>query len=186
MNQTAIHKIETLINKAENFADPEARALSLELVQALMELHGEGFNRMLEVIAENPAGQSIIEKLGDEELVAGLMVLYGLHPQDLETRVKKAIEKVGPILITHGGSVTLDGIDNGVVRLTLLASSQGCGSTGNTMKAAIEEAVFESAPDVVELIINNVAPEPKPTAPLQITRNRTPAERAIVTAAQQA
>jgi Fe-S cluster biogenesis protein NfuA len=184
MTQASVQRIEALINKAENLADPEARALSLELVQALMELHGEGINRMLEVIAENPAGQSIIEKLGDEELVAGLMVLYGLHPQDLETRVKKALEKVGPILITHGGSVTLESIDNGVIRLTLLASSQGCGSTGNTMKAAIEEAVFESAPDVIELVIDSVAPEPKPTAPLQITRNRTPAERALVTAAQ--
>lgn len=175
-----IQRIETLINKVEGLADPEARALTLELVQALMDLHGEGINRMLEVVADDPSGQAIIERLGDEELVAGLLMLYGLHPLELETRVTRALDKVRPYLKSHGGNVALVGIDEGVVRLQLEGNCHGCGSSAMTMKLAIEEAIYEIAPDVAELIVAGVVEEQKAPAlvPLQITRS--PAAAAVI------
>ena len=44
---------------------------------------------MLELIraARAMRGESVIQKLGRDELVASLLVLYGLHPLDLEARV---------------------------------------------------------------------------------------------------
>jgi Fe-S cluster biogenesis protein NfuA len=163
-----IQKIETLIEKVEGLCDPEARAGTLELVQALMELHGEGINRLLEIVAEDPAGQSIIEKLGEEELVAGLLMLYGLHPLDLETRLLKALDKVRPYLKSHGGNVALLGIDDGLVRLQMEGNSNGCGSSAMTMKLAIEEAIYEAAPDVRELLIEGVAEEQKSPVLVQL------------------
>ena len=168
-----IQKIETLIHKVEGMADAEARAVTLELVQALMELHGEGINRLLEVVAGDPSGQAIIEKLGDEELVGGLLMLYGLHPLELEARVTKALDKVRPYLKSHGGNVALAGIDDGVVRLKMEGSCNGCASSAMTMKLAIEEAIFEVAPDIAALLVEGVVEERKPSSgltPLQITR----------------
>jgi Fe-S cluster biogenesis protein NfuA/nitrite reductase/ring-hydroxylating ferredoxin subunit len=169
-----IQKIETLIERVEGLSDPEARAGTLELVQALMELHGEGINRLLEIVAEDPAGQSIIERLGEEELVAGLLMLYGLHPLALETRVLTALDKVRPYLKSHGGNVALLGIDNGVVRLQMEGNCNGCASSAMTMKLAIEEAICEVAPDVGELLVEGVIEEQKSPAlvPLQIIRKQ--------------
>ncbi|MCU1266440.1 MAG: hypothetical protein JWM21_2758 [Acidobacteria bacterium] len=169
-----IQKIETLIHKVEGLADAEARVTTIELMQALMDLHGEGLNRLLEIVADDPAGLSIIEKLGEEELVSGLLMLYGLHPMELETRVVKALDKVRPYLKSHGGNVALLGIDDGVVRLQMEGTCNGCASSAVTMKLAIEEAIYEVAPDVTELLVEGVVEEQKPPAlvPLQITRNQ--------------
>jgi Fe-S cluster biogenesis protein NfuA/nitrite reductase/ring-hydroxylating ferredoxin subunit len=171
-SQNRIQRIEELVQKIESVADPELRAGALELVQALMELHGEGLNRMLEVISEDPSGQAVINKLGQDEMVGGLLILYGLHPLDLETRVNSALEKVRPYLRSHGGNVALTSIAEGVVRLQLEGSCNGCASSAMTMKLAIEEAIFEFAPDVVELVVDGVVEEKKPQklVPLQITR----------------
>ncbi|MDQ2855947.1 MAG: NifU family protein [Acidobacteriota bacterium] len=169
-----IQKIETLIHRVEGLADAEARVSTLELVQALMELHGEGINRLLEIVSDDPAGQSIIERLGEEELVSGLLLLYGLHPVELETRVIKALDKVRPYLKSHGGNVALVGIDDGVVRLKMEGTCNGCASSAVTMKLAIEEAIYEVAPDVAELLVEGVVEERKPAmpVPLQITRKQ--------------
>lgn len=171
-SQHRIQRIEELVHKFESVADPEVRAGALELVQSLMELHGEGLNRMLEVISEDPAGLAVIDRLGEDETVGPLLILYGLHPLDLETRINSALEKVRPYLKSHGGNVALASVDDGIVRLRLEGSCNGCASSASTMKLAVEEAILEFAPDVAELLVEGVVEEKKPQqlVPLQITR----------------
>ena len=77
-----------------------------------------GFERVLDRIASTgPPGLELIDSLAADELVGSLLLLYGLHPQDLETRVREALEKVRPLLRFHGGKVELLGITEGTVRL---------------------------------------------------------------------
>ncbi len=96
-------------------ADPAARAAAQELVRTLMELHGAALERMLGMIHEagGPA-DGLIDQFGDDELVGSLLLLYGLHPVDLETRVRQALEKTRPYLRSHGGNVELAGVDRPV------------------------------------------------------------------------
>jgi len=63
-----------------------------------MELHGDCFDRMLQIIAREDTGQATIVRLADDQLIGGLLLLYGLHPLDFATRVKSALEKVRPYL----------------------------------------------------------------------------------------
>ena len=59
---------------------------------------------MLERIAGlGEPGQALIASLADDDLVSNLLLLYGLHPLDLETRVSQALEQVRPYLRTHQG-----------------------------------------------------------------------------------
>ena len=147
-----IQKIEELVGRIESIADPVARANAHELVQSLMDLHGAGIERMLETIADSgELGLEIIDKLAADRLIASLLLLYGLHPLDIETRIKQALDKVSPRLHSQGGSVELIGFDEGVLRLRLVGGGQGCGSTGESMKLALEEAIYEAAPDLTEL-----------------------------------
>jgi Fe-S cluster biogenesis protein NfuA/nitrite reductase/ring-hydroxylating ferredoxin subunit len=121
----------------------------LELLQSLMELHGSCIERMMEITAEaGGAGQAIVERFTGDELVRGLLLLYGLHPVALEARVSQALDKVRPYLSSHGGNVELLGVEDGVVRLRLQGSCKSCPSSAMTLKLAIEEAIYEAAPDV--------------------------------------
>jgi Fe-S cluster biogenesis protein NfuA/nitrite reductase/ring-hydroxylating ferredoxin subunit len=70
--------------------------------------------------------------------------------------VLQALDKVRPYLQSHGGNVELMGVDEGVLRLKLEGSCHGCASSAQTLKLAIEEAIYEAAPDVTELQVEGV------------------------------
>jgi Fe-S cluster biogenesis protein NfuA len=147
-----MRRMETLLQEADRFADPAARDTVRELVQLLMDLHGAGLAKMLALAAQGgEAGRALIETFARDELVASLLLLYGLHPVDFETRVRLALEKVRPYLSSQGGSVELLGTTDGIIRLRLEGKGNGCPSTLRTLQLAIEEALHEAAPDLVEI-----------------------------------
>jgi Fe-S cluster biogenesis protein NfuA len=152
--QQRIQKVEALVRKIEGLPDPDARASAQELFQLVMDLHGTSVERMMSIIFEaGDVGRVIIDKLGQDDLVGSLLLLYGLHPLDLETRVMQALDKVRPYLRSRGGNVELLSINDGAVRLRLQGGSNGCGSSGQTLKAAVEEAIYDAAPDLSALEI---------------------------------
>ena len=153
--QSQLQSIESLLQRIEKANDPAMSAMAKDLVQRLMEFHGAGIERMLEIIHQDAPGQSgIIDALGQDPVVRSLFLLYGLHPDALETRVQQALEKASPYLKSHGGNVSLISVsDAGAVALRLEGSSHGCGSSFATLKRAVEEAIYEAAPDVTAIIV---------------------------------
>ena|SRR5580658_3159902 len=152
-------RIEELIRKLESSADRDSLATARELVQLLMELFGAGLERLTEIIAAKGAsGMEILDELGRDDLVGNLMAANGLHPLDLETRVRRALEKLRA-RVRSQGSVDLMGIDNGVIRLRLRSTASGCGSSAGSFKSVVEEAMYEAAPDLVQLAIEVVIEE---------------------------
>jgi Fe-S cluster biogenesis protein NfuA len=154
-------RIETLVQEVERFADPAARAHTKEIVQAVLDLHGAGLERLLEHViaaAPNGAGHALVDRLADDDVVAGLLLLHGLHPVDLRTRVARALDHVRPYLHSHGGNVELVNVDGGVVRLRMQGSCHGCPSSSVTLKLAIEEAIYDRAPDVTAIEVEGALP----------------------------
>ncbi len=149
-----VQRIGELVSALDNIPDPEARAGAKALVQLLLDLHSAGLERVMETIAKHgEPGQRAIDDLGREPLVSSLLVLYGLHPLDLESRVLQAVEKLQPRVRKGGGELALLGMDNGTVRLQLQATGHNCGSTAKTLRAMVEDALYEAAPDIGELLI---------------------------------
>jgi Fe-S cluster biogenesis protein NfuA/nitrite reductase/ring-hydroxylating ferredoxin subunit len=163
--------VDELVQQLEAAADPVTRAASQELVRALMEMHGAALERMLTVIGRNgAAGATIVDQLTRDELVASVLLLYDLHPVDLETRVRGALEKTRPYLKSHGGNVELVGIDeHGGVRLRMQGSCHGCPSSAVTLKLAIEQAIYEAAPDVSAIVVEGQPANGHPAAPGLVT-----------------
>jgi Fe-S cluster biogenesis protein NfuA/nitrite reductase/ring-hydroxylating ferredoxin subunit len=169
--QQRLQKIEQLVQTIEASADPNVCSSAVELMQSLMELHGAGLERMLEIVFDSGAiGGEIIDDLARDELVESLLLLYGLHPLDIETRVLRALDKVRPYLQSHKGNVELVGVNEGVVHLKLQGSCDGCASSAMTLKLAIEEAIYENAPDIVALEVEGVVEQKKPIGLVQLER----------------
>jgi Fe-S cluster biogenesis protein NfuA len=157
-----VARIDELLDRVEALADPGPRDLAIELVQALLDLYGEGLGRVVEHVARHDDGELAAE-LAADEVVAHLLLVHGLHPQPLEARVRDALDEVRPYLESHGGDVELVAIDDGVARLRLEGSCNGCPSSTATLKLAIEDAIHKAAPDVDRIEAEGaVEPAPPP------------------------
>jgi Fe-S cluster biogenesis protein NfuA len=155
--QQQLQRIGGLVQEIESIADPSVRASTKQLVQLLMEFHGAGIDRALEIVANTgEPGLRLIDELGRDPLVSSLLVLYGLHPDDVDTRARKAIEQVLPKVQRGGGEIEVLDISNGIVRLRLSVSGHTCGSTTATLKSMVEEAIYETAPDVASIVIEGL------------------------------
>jgi Fe-S cluster biogenesis protein NfuA/nitrite reductase/ring-hydroxylating ferredoxin subunit len=161
--QERVTRMEALLGEIETLSDPNARSKAAEVVGVLLELYGEGLARMMEVVAEGEERERAFDAFAEDELVSHLLLLHGLHPLDLETRVVRALEEVRPYLLSHGGNVELLGVEEGVARLRMQGSCSGCPSSTVTLKLAIEEAIQKTAPDLERIQAEGVAEEPRPT-----------------------
>ncbi len=152
-----MERLERLLQEVDGIEEAPVRAQVREVVQALLDLHATGLERMLDQIAgAGEAGLAQIDALARDVLVGSLLALHGLHPLALEDRVRQALEKVRPYLRSHGGNVELLACDAGVVRLRMVGSCHGCPSSAMTLKLAIEEAIYEIAPDVAAIEVEGV------------------------------
>jgi Fe-S cluster biogenesis protein NfuA/nitrite reductase/ring-hydroxylating ferredoxin subunit len=162
--QERVARIETLLGEIETLADPHAKSKAAEMAQVLLELYGEGLARMMEVVAQGEESERAFKVFAEDELISHLLLLHGLHPLDVETRVVQALEEVRPYLESHGGNVELLGVEGGVARVRMEGSCDGCPSSAVTLKLAIEEAVLKAAPDLEGIEAEGVTePKPAPT-----------------------
>ena len=151
-----VGRVETLLEQI----DGDERAS--EAVQTLATLYGEALARFL-------AGADPLE----DELLSHLLLVHDLHPVDVEMRVQQALDEVRPYLGSHGGDVELLAVDDGVARLRLGGTCNGCPSSTVTLRNAIEEAVMKAAPELERIEAEGAAPEP---ALLQIGSLECPTE----------
>ena len=152
-----MQRIGGLVQEMESIADPAVRAATKGLVQSLIDLHGAALEKALDIVAEaGEPGMSIIDRMGRDSLVSSVLILYGLHPDDLETRVVKAVDKVRPQLRKQGCEVELLGVNDGAIRLRVETGSHTCGSTAKTLHASLEGAMYDAAPDLASLVIEGL------------------------------
>jgi len=159
--QDDMQRIGGLVQQIDSIADPAVRAVTKDLVQSLMDLHGAALEKALDIVAEaGEPGMDIIGRLGRDSLVSSVLILYGLHPEDLETRVAKAVDRIRPQLRKQGCEVELLGVNEGAIRLRVQTGSRTCGSTAKTVQATLEGAVYDAAPDMSSLVIEGFEEKP--------------------------
>ena len=155
-------RIESILNQAAD-ADADCAAAVQSVVQDLLDYHRAALSQMIE-LNRNADNCDLLRRWADDELVASLLLLYDLHPDDLTTRVERALEQVRPYLKSHGGDVALVEIDDGVVRLQMKGSCHGCPSSAMTLKTKIDEAICAIAPDAVAIEVTDLTDEPASAA----------------------
>lgn len=165
------NRIEQLLDELRVVAPPGVHRRVEELVGLITDLHGAGLARVLELAADQPV---LLRRVVEDDLVASLLVVHGLHPEDLETRVAAAVESVRPYLHSHGGDVEIVEVDAaaGLVRLRAVGSCDGCPSSAVTLEKTVRSAVEAAAPELARLEVEGLeAAKPAvPPAPVQLSR----------------
>jgi Fe-S cluster biogenesis protein NfuA/nitrite reductase/ring-hydroxylating ferredoxin subunit len=139
-----VERVVRLTADLERVPDPGARRLAEDLSAAVLELHTEGLERLLGLLDEDERWRA-----AQDPVIGGLLLVHGLHPESLENRVREGLDQVRPYMASHGGDVELLGIEEGVVRLRLVGSCDGCAASASTLELAVEKALEETAPDLV-------------------------------------
>jgi hypothetical protein len=115
-----MQRIDELVRQLDSAADAGVKAQSRELVQSVMDLHGEAIERMLVCLqGAGEAGEKLLGSLASDPVVSSVLLLYGLHPLDFETRVRGVVEKVRPALRSYGVDAELTNARGGAVRIRL-------------------------------------------------------------------
>jgi Fe-S cluster biogenesis protein NfuA len=159
-------RIELLLDQLQSNSDAGCFELASEILRLVSELYGGGLARVVELAQEH--SPELANILVQDELVASLLLVHGLHPEALEARVEAALEKVRPLLGAHGGDVELLDIDPsaGAVRIRLLGSCDGCPSSSITLQLAVERAIAEAAPEIVIIDVDEPSASLPPPVPV--------------------
>jgi len=86
------------------------------------------------------AGEGTTREFARDPLIASMLLLYDLHPDDLETRVRRAADGLPGVLLIS--------VSDGVVRLR--------STSAHTVREAVERALYEAAPEIVAVEIEGV------------------------------
>jgi Fe-S cluster biogenesis protein NfuA len=161
-----VERVQALTERLQSVSDPAAREVGEALVSAIMDLYGEGLERIVRALDEaGPEAEGLRRALVDDGVVASLLLIHGLYPVDLETRVQEALDGVRPYMHSHGGDVELLSLEEGVARLRLEGSCQGCPASAATLEQAIRQALEEAAPDLLGMEVEGTeAPVRAPAA----------------------
>jgi Fe-S cluster biogenesis protein NfuA len=149
-------KIEDLVHRVDGISDPAVKANATVLVQSLLDLHSAAFQRVTEALLhDGECGRQILERLAADEIVGGLLVLYGLHPDGFDVRLQKALERARKAVAQHGASLELLDHGDGAIHLRLSGKGGGCGSTAGKLQQLVENAICEGAPEITKVQIDN-------------------------------
>jgi Fe-S cluster biogenesis protein NfuA len=171
--RAAGERIEVLLGASAAHGAP-ARERAEELVRLVTDLYGAGLERLLDIL--HLAGRldaEVLAAIAADDLVASLLLVHGLHPYDLRTRVEQALATVRPALRPQGVDVELAAVEpDGTVRVQLVGTLGGCNLTA--VRETIESTVEGCAPDATAVRVEVAArPSVIPVSALRSRLTRT-------------
>ena len=163
-----VERLGELLERLESVGDPAARATAEDLVSTLMEIYGEGLERIFDALTEETPAVAVRDALLDDGVVASLLLIHGLYPVDLETRVREAVDALRPQVLAEGGKIDLVSLDDGVAQFLLEeapGSSSGCAAESATLEMDLIGALEQAAPDLLGVELLSAAEARKARAP---------------------
>jgi Fe-S cluster biogenesis protein NfuA len=160
--QEQVRQLGKLIAQFDELPDGATKTAARDLVRLLMDVHGRGLERVMEIVFDSgDSGQKIIDRLGQDSIVGNLLLLYSLHPDGLEARIQSALDRMRPRLRKLACTIELENVQEGAVQVRLATSGHSCGSSTKDLRSIVEDGMFEFAPDVTSLEILGLE-EPTP------------------------
>ena len=114
--------------------------------------------KLMGIVAPAEGGAAILACLVNDKQVRAMLLLHGLHPDDFETRVRQAVDRLRPHLGVYGLRLDVVEIARSTVRLRVHGSGAATIKAPLvwTLPGEIEDAVVEAAPDVDRILIDGL------------------------------
>ncbi len=178
-------RVGELFDELMTHPDAGVRDRVEEMMDLFDAFHREGLGRLVEMIRAW-RGEIFLESVGRDEVTGYFLNAYDLgeSPDERELAaayesVDAAMDELRPMIESHGGMITVEEIKDGVVKLQMLGSCDGCPSSAATLTGGIEEALRRHWPNFRRLEViepgaedppaEAALPEPEPVL-LQIGR----------------
>ncbi len=148
-------------------ADPSIVSTTEELLDWLDVFHREGVGRLLEMVRQW-RGELFLEQVALDPVVGELLATYdlgvGVDSTAILRVVQSALDEVRPYVHSHGGELEVISVEDGVVRLRMLGSCDGCSAADATVANRIDSALRDHWIGFrrVELEDPTAAPHPPP------------------------
>jgi Fe-S cluster biogenesis protein NfuA len=145
--------------------DQPARGEVFAFLDDLEQLHRTGLQRLAELL-----GDDDVPRLRERDgVVAWLFDAYGVGVDERAEAEAALQEEVLPYIHSHGGSLEILEVTDGVVRVRMAGSCSGCTSSAETLRNGVERALQEGMPGFAALEVEEdeepAAPHPPPTSP---------------------
>lgn len=154
--------------------DPKARAVAEELKSALEAVHRAGLVTIVRRMREDDGARAVLFELVDDPVVHLLLSLHEIIRPDPVTHANRVLVTVRPQLQSHGGDVTLVGVEDGIAYVRLEGACNGCSMSSVTLRNLVQEALVEGVPSItaVEVLPNEPSPTLIPLEALRIGPSR--------------
>jgi len=156
--QAVGERIEVVLDELRSsVSEPAWRGVE-ELVRLLTDLYGAGLARTIELCGPDP---TLGSRLAADQLVGSLLLLHGLHPDDLGQRVHRAVDALAPAIRSRGGDIQAE-VDagSGSVRVVVTLASAGHGA--ESVRDQVSRVLADAAPDATSMQVEVITPTAVP------------------------
>ena len=166
-------RVGALFDELMTHPDAAVRDRVEEMMDLFDAFHREGLGRLVEMIRAW-RGEIFLDSVANDDITGYFLSAYdfGEAPDDRDAAaaaeaVDAALEELRPMIESHGGMITVEEIKDGVVKLQMMGSCDGCPSSAATLTGGLEEALRRHWPnfrrlEVVEPGVEEAAPLPEP------------------------
>lgn len=139
------YRISELAQGLMNHPDEAVATQVTELLDWYDLFHRDGLGQLVEMI-RTWRGEIFLESVARDALAGTLLDFYELgegteDDGEAEAAVAAALEEVRPIVESHGGELEVTSIADGVVKVRMKGTCDGCPSSSATLTFGVEEAL---------------------------------------------
>ena len=141
-----------------------------EMMDLVDAFHREGLGRLIEM-TRAWRGEIFLESVAKDDVTGYFLSAYdfGEAPDDRDAAaaaeaVDAAVEELRPMIESHGGMIVVEEIKDGVVKVQMLGSCDGCPSSAATLTGGMEEALRRHWPNFRRLEVVEPDAEEEPAA----------------------
>jgi hypothetical protein len=143
-----------------------------DALRRVVRLYGAGLSRAIDHARSTGADARAFDRaMIDDELLASLLVLHGLHPQPFEERVHRAVARVRGELGLADDALVLVAIDRSAVQLAASGGLQTGAMAPSLAESIVRRVIETAAPEVTSIAITGIAP-PRDPSLVQLRVNR--------------
>ncbi len=163
--EDVLPRIAELAERLAEHDDNDVSETAVEMLDWIDVFHANGVGRIVEMIRDW-RGEILLESVAADPVAGALLAAYGLGDSaDLDAArvsVQAALAEVRPYLHSHGGDMEVVNIEDGVVRLKLHGSCDGCTASDATIIEQVEAAMKEHWVDFRRIEVEEMTADPHP------------------------